>query len=143
MERLFPVLSTISGELDLCKASELVSYQACCLDWSSAWEPEHPDRKVWEGAVPFGAIPNGDYLAFKPDLNACEPPVAYLSHDGGGYSCIISESFDQFLEDWEKIHYVGADICGLAPFLDPKNGYLNPALPAKQEWDAILGLFLL
>jgi hypothetical protein len=115
------------------------------LDFGADLEQTYPeDAKLWLKSVPFMEIANGDYLGLYvgPGRRGKEPPVAYLDHDGCGFSRIISGSFDQFLRVWEDLYYVNPlHLRGL--FVDPVTGYLNATSPKKmqlQELFTVAGL---
>jgi hypothetical protein len=85
------------------------------------------DRRLWNNSVLFEPVGNGDYLGLDVSASAHNPPVVYLAHDGGGDSCEISPSFDEFLEAWEEICYVGPGF--FAPFFQEKTQMLTKPIP--------------
>jgi hypothetical protein len=125
LRRVFPDNGFIYGGASLCDASQLQEYQLCCDDWAAAMK-EHgdyeseDDLRLWNTCVPFAAVGNGDYLGLDVATNASEPPVAYLSHEGE--SSTLSLSFEQFLNDWEAMSYIGLDLM----WLDEQTGYIAP-----------------
>jgi SMI1 / KNR4 family (SUKH-1) len=86
LERLRMVLPTetrIFGGARLGPVSELGDYSRAVREWATdTWIAEAEDqRAIWETAVPFLRLDNGDYLALDPRANANDPAVAYLCHD--------------------------------------------------------------
>jgi SMI1 / KNR4 family (SUKH-1) len=75
-------------------------------------------RGKWQHTIPFISVGNGDYLALHFRENRKSMPVVYLSHDDPERPVKkLSPSFDQFLQDWERLCYVGPDIWTLNVFL--------------------------
>lgn len=138
---VFPRNNFIYGGADLCnpinrgiedlgkgiasvKRAGFKMLQTGCADLGDAMDS--PDeRKLFQESIPFLSVGNGDTLALnmaRPDLGS---PVVYLSHEGEGISCYLSPSFEDFLEQWELLCYVGPEIWLLSVFQDPKTGFIS------------------
>jgi hypothetical protein len=111
----------------LCDATKFAYHQRAVLDFGLGLVEEYPeDSRLWVNSVPFLPVGNGDRLALYvgTDWEGEDHPVVYLDHEGYGFSCLIAPSFDQFLESWERLFYVGP--LWLRYFIDPVSGHLNP-----------------
>jgi hypothetical protein len=121
---VLPDVSSIYGGARLGPVSELANFSRAVREWADeTWVAEYPeDRLVWDSALPFIWLANGDYLAL--DLRAIEtdPPVIYLSHDDESF--LLSPDFVAFLSAWERLCYIGPEDWLLREFTGP-NGYLD------------------
>ena len=55
-----------------------------------------------------------------------ERRVIYLKHEEESF--LLSRTFDEFLEQWEKLGYSGAN--DLSNYRNPKTGFLDATTPA-------------
>src|SRR5262249_16490455 len=127
--QVFPSKGYIWGWANLCNAAKFEEYQIGCHDWGSAWEdsPEQrTDMELWMRSVPFSSLGSGDYLALDVGTDPNDLSVAYLSHDGYGWSRIVARSFEQFLTDWQELYYVGVDILLGAGIMELGSGFIDP-----------------
>ena len=90
------------------------------------------DQEIWKNTLPFLKMANGDYLGLDPKTHA----VNYLSHDADSFR--ISSSFDDFLECWSLLGYIGPEHWILKPFLQ-NSRHLGP--PSKEQKSAVERLF--
>lgn len=76
-------------------------------EWAmETWISEYPnEQRFWLNSVPFIEIQNGDYIALDITERKNNPQVIYLSHDDESF--VISESFTNFLTNWEDLCYIG------------------------------------
>lgn len=109
LRELFPYEIRIYGGARIGPASELPNWSRSASEWAGeTWVAESPDqRRVWESAVPFTALENGDYLALDLRSEAVDPPVVYLNHDDE--SAVIAGGFVPFLRAWEGLCYLGPE----------------------------------
>jgi SMI1 / KNR4 family (SUKH-1) len=88
-------------------------------------------RDRWRHTIPFIDVGNGDYVALQVTQDPGTMPVIYLCHDDEERPItLVSPSLDQFLQDWETLHYVGPEIWLLSAFLS--NDGLGP-LDVEQD----------
>jgi len=142
LEAVFPSKECLLGGSTFCNGRELPAVQSACLEWGAALDKDYPeDKKIWSKSVPFLQILNGDYLALYvgPGRRGRQAPVAYLDHDGCGFSRIIAGSFDQFLRAWEGLYYVNP-LELRTFFVDPISGYLNSTSRKKFQLQELLEL---
>lgn len=89
---------------------ELVGADALRDDFDIESFEDYPkDRRFWEHSLPFLEVGNGDIIGLYLRDRKENPPVAYLVHDGGGGSEVFSPSFEEFLTQWERIGFLGAN----------------------------------
>ena len=128
LDRLRTVLPheiRIYGGARLGPASDLPDLSRSVGEWAEdTWVAESPDQRViWESALPFAALDNGDYLALDLRTDKADPPVVYLNHDDE--SSVIAPSFVAFLHAWERLCYLGPEHWMLLEFTGP-DGHLDP-----------------
>ncbi|WP_346780829.1 SMI1/KNR4 family protein [Paenibacillus sp. PastM-2] len=96
--------------------------------------------RVWHNMLGFMAVGNGDFVAFDLSVPA-DPPVVYLSHDGGdGHGYSLGDNFMDFMDRWSKIGCVGCEDWQLIPFMDsPVSGILPDSDNAKlwRSWPKV------
>ena len=124
-------LDTVYGGAMVCDARELPEFQNPRLN--PCWGPLTPEQMEFlEGLLILVPILNGDLLALNVAVDRDNPPVVYISHENFSESTTIAQSFEQFLEDWEKICYIGPEIWMLESFLNPDTGFIDATLPAAE-----------
>ena len=125
LREIVPGQTLIYGGARLAHASELPDLSIAVDEWAGdTWVADDPDqRAVWEAALPFSRLDNGDYLALDLRSDASDPRVVYLNHDDE--SAVIAPSLDAFLSSWERLCYLGPEHWLLLGFTDPA-GYLDP-----------------
>lgn len=119
LRTILPDETRIFGGARLTPASELAGDSDAVRAWArDTWVAEYPDeRSMWESALPFIRLDNGDYVAL--DLRVedkSDPPVAYLSHDDEGF--VLAPNLAAFLTAWERLRYLGPEAWLLHPFTD-------------------------
>lgn len=129
LNQIFTHQSFIYGGPVLCHATEMVALQECRLDWAEGFDGDDDDsrndRDLWTRCTPFAHIANGDLLALDTNVPIDDPPVAYLSHEGG--SSIIAPSFTEFLRHWEELSYIGPEIWLLSYWIQQESGFIDSA----------------
>jgi hypothetical protein len=137
LRTLLPDQSRIFGGARLGPAWELADYIRTVREWArDTWIAEFPDqRMIWESALPFVRLDNGDYVALDLRADANEPPVIYLCHDEDSF--ILAPNLLAFLSAWECLCYIGPEHWLLRPFTDDV-GYLD----AESERAALLRALL-
>jgi hypothetical protein len=125
LRQLLPHEIRIYGGARLGPASELPDFSRYVGEWAEdTWVAEWPDQKaIWESALPFAALDNGDYLALDLRGDEADPPVVYLNHDDE--SSVIAGNFVAFLTAWERLCYVGPEHWMLLEFT-AAGGHLDP-----------------
>jgi len=119
LERLRAILpdeTRIFGGARLSPASELADNCSAVREWArETWIADDPDaRSLWESALPFLRLDNGDYLALDRRTAESDPPVVYLSHDDESFP--LAATLVAFLTAWERLCYVGPEEWLLRPF---------------------------
>lgn len=140
LNEIFTSEAFIYGGPVLCHASDLAELQEARLDFTECFQNDDSqsrnDRDLWTRCTPFTHIGNGDLLALDTTLQAEDPPVAYLSHEGG--STIIAPSFTDFLRHWECMSYIGPEIWLLLNWRSEDTGYINSAHPKTELLQKLL-----
>lgn len=115
----------IYGGARLGPASDLPDLSRSVRAWAAdTWVADYPDQKtIWECALPFVALANGDYLALDLRADESDPPVIYLNHDDDG--AVIAPNLPAFLSAWERLGYLGPEHWLLLEFTDA-GGQLDP-----------------
>jgi len=137
LARLLPDQSSIYGGVCIA-AAELPDLHRSATEWArDTWVAEDKDQQtIWESALPFAGLDNGDFLAI--DVSTPEdPPVIYLSHDDE--SIVLSPSFNAFLAAWERLCYLGPEIWLLERFRG-EDGFLDGGSAAARELRALLAV---
>ena len=109
INEIFGLQSSIYGGASFLIANELPDKLLDLKEWAEeTWIVEYPnEQKFWLNSVPFFEMQNGDCLALDVAEEKDDPRVIYLSHDDE--SSVISESFTNFLTNWERLYYIGPE----------------------------------
>lgn len=121
-----------SGGANFFDAVELPQHISDCRRWAEGLEFEE-DAAIWNRALPFIALNNGDYIALDATLNGNDPPVVYLAHDDEPF--VLAPSFTSFLQTWEKLCYIRPEIWILEPYLDDERQLTSSAQSSQQLRD--------
>ena len=118
LRTLLPDESGLFGGASMGPASDLADYTGSVRAWAKdTWIADEPDQRIiWESALPFVALDNGDYLALDLHADASDPPVVYLCHDDE--SLRLARNLPEFLAAWERLCYLGPEHWLLGPFID-------------------------
>ena len=94
---MLPDVSRIFGRPRLGPVSELANFSRAVREWADeTWVAEFPEeRLIWDSALPFIWLENGDYLALDSQRLRLTPLVVYLSHDDESF--LLSPDFVAFL----------------------------------------------
>lgn len=125
INEMFGLQNCIYGGASFMIANKLPEKLLDLKEWAEeTWIVEYPnEQKFWLNSVPFFEMRNGDYLALDIAEEKDNPPVIYLSHDDE--SSVISESFTDFLTNWESLCYIGPEGWLLDIFQNEK-GFICP-----------------
>jgi hypothetical protein len=135
---VLPTENRIFGGARLGPAPELADYSSAVRAWSAdTWiADESAQREMWESAIPFLRLDNGDYLALDPRVDPIDPAVAYLCHDDESF--LLAPQLAEFLIAWERLCYLGPEHWLLRPFIG-EGGYLDTEPPLATRLRALLG----
>lgn len=124
LRTVLPDETGLFGGARLGPLSDLAEDADAIRDWATdTWIADVPEqRALWEAAIPFLRLDNGDYLALDLRAGARHPPVAYLCHDDDSF--LIAAGFEDFLRAWERLCYLGPEHWLLRPFTG-EAGYLD------------------
>lgn len=127
LRTLLPDESEIFGGARMGPASDLADYSTAVREWArDTWIADEPDQRIiWESALPFVALDNGDYLALDLQDGATDPSVVYLCHDDE--SLLLARNLAEFLAAWERLCYLGPEHWLLGPFI------IDSGLDAESE----------
>ncbi len=132
--------SEVSGEVNLCNASEMPRYRKAC-QWASqnvGWIGDRAqEQATGANALPILAIRDGCYLALDLTDNANEPPVIHLGSPEGHFK--VARNFDEFLWHWEGLCYIGPEGWTMTEFLD-ENHYLDAYTEKAQRVREFFGV---
>ncbi len=116
--------------------SSLVQLEQDRQDWVKSCFPNENDPydRVWHNKLLFLFVPNGDRIAL--DLAfPTEPPVVYLSHDGGeGHGYLLGDSFIDFMDRWSLLGCPGPEDWQMMPFLSSPTAGLDPDCDKANVW---------
>ena len=117
----------VFGGAPLCDSQRFAQWQEWCVEGATETGiADWPEEKaLWLRAFPFAGMSDGDFLALDLERGTADPPVVYLCHDD--QSRMLSRSFDDFLEEWRRLCYIGPHPELLEDFFDPASGYLSGA----------------
>ena len=90
-------------------------------------EDAEKTKVLWGRAIIVLHIANGDCLGLDPEAPGCDPddpPVVYLVHDAAS-SAQIAPGFTDFLNQWERLSYIGPESWLLDYWLDPDAGRIS------------------
>lgn len=120
IQELFGIQNSLYGGASFMIANKLPDKLLELKEWAEeTWIVDYPnEQKFWLNSVPFFEMRNGDYLALDVTVKKDNPPVIYLSHDDE--SSVISNSFTDFLTNWERLCYIGPEGWLLDIFQDEK-----------------------
>jgi hypothetical protein len=116
---LFPTETGLYGGAQLDRLENLADNQRSVREWArDTWIATEPrERAVWESALPFHRLQNGDFLALDRRENSPDPVVLYLAHDEESFE--LAPHFTEFLLAWENLCYLGPEAWLLSPFRGP------------------------
>ena len=87
------------------------------------------DQAIWKRSIPFFRYNNSNFLALDPILDAEDPPVILLDHEGDPR--LIARNLAAFLIEWPRTCYIGpGDYYDLKAFIDEGTGTLSGDTPA-------------
>ena len=127
-----------------CPADQLAEWREECVEYArESWltEPDWPlDYAFWRHALPLVHYPDGDGVAlWMHDPELAEPAVIYLRDEDESF--LLSRTFDEFLEQWERLGYIGTN--DLSNYRNPETGFLDattvPAVAFRQKLDVESG----
>jgi hypothetical protein len=126
---------------EFCLADQLAAWREECIEYArDSWltEPDWPlDYAFWLHALPLVHYPDGDGVAlWVHDAEQANPPVIYLKHEDESF--LLSRTFDEFLEQWEKLGYVGTN--DLENYRNPETEFLDATSVKAVELRKGLGL---
>ncbi len=135
---IFPGQNILYGGARVCSAEEMAEATRYVRDWArDVWGDDDPaQREIWEHALPFAMIDNGDYLALDLRTGAADPPVVYLNHEEESF--LLAPSFTAFLAAWERLCYVGPEHWLLGEFRGD-DSYLDPDSDRAAALRSLLG----
>ena len=102
--------------------------------------PNDDYDKIWHNKFVFQEVGNGDYLGI--DMNDDNyGKVVYLSHDDGeGHGYIMANNFEELLNNWSKIGFVGAEDWQWLPFVENSNSGILPDCSNARKWKELIEL---
>jgi SMI1/KNR4 family protein SUKH-1 len=101
---------------------------------------DDPYDRVWHNKLTVLAVPNGDCVALDM-ASPSEPPVVYLSHDGGeGHGYVLGKSFIEFIDNWSLLGCPGSEDWQMMPFLPDSTSGLDPNCENARVWRKWFGL---
>ena len=93
------------------------------------------ERDFWMESLPLMRLENGDYLAVGTG-DGSRGEIRYLSHDSAGE--VLADSLLEWLQEWERLGYVGPEIWMLEPFIDPQTARLDAGGPKALKLQELL-----
>lgn len=129
---VLPDVNRIFGGARVGPAFELHDFVRSVRQWATdTWVADEPaQRGIWESALPFARLDNGDYLAVDGRRHETDAPILYLNHDDESF--VIAPHFVAFLEAWEQLCYIGPEHWLLGSFTAP-GGYLDPTSERAEQ----------
>jgi hypothetical protein len=126
---------------EFCPADQLADWRQECVEYArESWlmEPDWPlDRAFWRHALPLVHYPDGDGVAlWVHDPEHADPALIYLKHEDESF--LLCRSFDEFLEQWERLGYTGTN--DLVNYRNPRTGFLDTTMPKAVALRERLGL---
>lgn len=97
----------IWGGLDFATPTEVVELAHTYMDVARDKMVPPKDARYYAYTLPLIVYGNGDYLGLYVKDDANNPPLLYLDHEGCGGSGPVAPTFDDFLADWQRVHYLG------------------------------------
>ncbi len=116
-------LSHIWGGPEVISHTSILESSQFAKEQATYFEEYPRDARFWGNSLPFIEVGNGDSVGFYVGEDAENPPMVYLCHEGGGGSSLIAENFDEFLQQWETLGYIGIHF--LCMFCDEESGMVN------------------
>jgi hypothetical protein len=127
----------VFGGAQIGPLSDLPDFSRAVRAWAEeTWVAEDPEqRQIWESAIPFVALRNGDYLALDLRGGSADPPVEYLNHDDESF--MLAPGLAAFLTAWERLCYIGPEHWLLSEFIGD-DGYLDSESDRAGQLRALL-----
>lgn len=95
------------------------------IGWLDCFTDEEDEYdRVWYNKLGMMTVPNGDVIALDIGADKENPPVVYLSHDGGdGHGYILGNTFEEYFESLLAVGACGNEDWQMLPFcLDERSG---------------------
>jgi hypothetical protein len=111
--------------------------------WSSRCEVSDGQRDFVAHLFPFMDVANGDQYLVHDDVESCSGGVYCYDHEFDGDTPLIrlSESFEQFMQQWESLYYIGPEGWFLRPFARVEadgNWQLDVDAPTAHAWRSLV-----
>ncbi len=104
-------------------------------------DPEKPFDRVWQNALLFAEIGNGDFLAV--DRSASDGPVVYVCQEWSDLHGVrLGSTFLDFIDRWSRIGFVGPEDWQLSCFVPSAEEGIAPDGDAAKQWRAWLDVSL-
>ena len=129
LAELFGDRAIVSGGGDLCElANYRFSPDRAAIEAMSGFHPPNSNNVELEKSqlrIPIAKLQDGAGISLSMS-SATIRPVVYVEKIGMPPNRVLSQSFEQFLLDWEKTCYTKLEMGNLAPWLDPVTGQFSP-----------------
>lgn len=96
---------------------------------------DDPYDARWHDALALYSISNGDMIAIDFTEPHADPPVVYLSHEGGsGHGVRLGHTFADFLVRFTRLGCPGPEDWEIEPLLTGTPPMLDPSCAAARRW---------
>lgn len=137
---------SFGGGHQLCPAAELEKEQRNLYGMADIYRdvggPSVEAARVMSESVPLFLLGNGDSIVLHvaASKNAMQVIYASYSYDHQESPLIpLSATFDEFMEHWERLGYLGPEIWLLFPFLDDSaSRRLDGSSPLAKKWRSLV-----
>jgi hypothetical protein len=126
-------------EVQFCPVEDLAEWRDECVEYArESWpaEPDWPlDYAFWRHGWPLIRYESSDCVAlWCHDRDQPHYPIIYVDHEDTSH--LLARTFDEFLEQWERLGYL--DIGDLPR--DPETGLIDATTPEARQLREELGL---
>lgn len=102
-------------------------------------DPNNPYDKIWHNKFPIAEVGNGDMIGI--DVGMQSGAVIYLSHDDGpGHGYQMGIDFEDFINRFGQIGFVGYEDWQWLPFAKNKDQMIDPQSKNADDWRNWFGL---
>jgi hypothetical protein len=125
--------SHIWGGAEFESPRNIIKLAESFASWAESIREDSPkDARIWENSFPLIPFGNGDYAGLYVRDDADDPPVVYICHEECGSSGVIASTFDEFLNCWEQMGYIGLHF--LCSLINRRTDLIDPdAFPVEVE----------
>ncbi|MCI6733092.1 MAG: SMI1/KNR4 family protein [Lachnospiraceae bacterium] len=103
-------------------------------------DEENEYDRVWYNKLGLMTVETGDIIALDIGADPENPPVVYLSHDGGeAHGYVLGKDFESYILNLVKAGACGQEDWQMMPFMEDKESGIDPDCENAEAFRRIIG----